>query len=1015
MTALGRLLVAVLCLSGVAAPSVASAQYFGRNKVQYRTFDFQILRTDHFDIYYYPEEADAARIVARLAERWYDRLSRFFSHELRGRQPLILYAAAAHFRQTNAVEGLIGEGTGGVTEGLRRRVVLPMSGSLAESDHVLGHELVHAFQFDMTGADPRDMAGEAPGILAFPLWFVEGMAEYLSLGPADAQTAMWLRDAALREALPHIRDLDDPRYFPYRWGHAFWAYIGARFGDRAVASLIRSAANPRFDLTGLARQLGTDPDTLTADWHAAIRARTQAVADEMPPVASRLRRIIEVRQPGARYNVGPELSPDGRRVAFFSERDRFSIDLYLANADTGRIERRLLKTATDPHFDSLEFISSAGSWSPDGRTLALTAMRGGRPVLVLMDPRSGRITAELPLGGLDDASNPAFAPDGRSIVLSGNAGGLTDLYLMSLETRAIDRLTSDAFADVEPSFTPDGRTIVFTTERFTTDLDTLQLGSLRLAAIDVATRAVRPIAAFLTGKHVSPQVTRDGAHVLFVGDPDGISNVYRVPITGGPVEQWTAVPTGIAGITSTSPTLSVAPHTGRIAFSVFEHDGHALYLLDPDDVLVLVPPPANQVAAMLPGRSAPTGDVSRLLGDLARGRPPAAALTDGEPYEQRLKLDQIGQPVLQAAVYQGGWTSFQGGLSASFSDMLGDRLLGVGAQVGGAGSWADIGGGLVYVSRRHRWNWAASGGVSPYALGFLTRVDASSQITVEEVIERQTCRCAEAAASFPFSTSTRVEVAGALQALSFSREVRTSTYDPSTLQRVSTSVDRRPSGDPLYLGVGSVALVRDSSYFGATAPLYGMRSRVEWGRSTGSLRYSTLLMDWRRYFMPVRPITIAVRGLHYGRYGRDSDSDRLIRLYAGYPDFVHGYGVGSFRPNDCPSGGASGDCAVFDRLIGSRLAVANIEVRAPLKGLFTGELEYGAVPIDVAAFFDAGVAWTATDRPSFLGGSRGVVRSAGGAVRVNAFGLIALEVAASHPFDRFERGVRWQVSILQGF
>ena len=255
-----------------ALPAVASAQYFGRNKVQYRTFDFQILKTDHFDLYYYPEEAEAAAIVSRQAERWYARFSRFFDHQLRGRQAIVLYAAPSHFRQTNVIEGLIGEGTGGVTEALKRRIVLPMGGSIADTDHVLGHELVHAFQFDITGDDPQAAAGAAPGILAFPLWFVEGMAEYLSLGPVDAQTAMWLRDAALREKLPSVRDLDDPKYFPYRWGHAFWAYIGAKYGDRAVASLIRSAANPRFDMPGLARQLGTDPDKLDQDWHDAIMA-----------------------------------------------------------------------------------------------------------------------------------------------------------------------------------------------------------------------------------------------------------------------------------------------------------------------------------------------------------------------------------------------------------------------------------------------------------------------------------------------------------------------------------------------------------------------------------------------------------------------------------------------------------------------------------------------------------------------------------------------------------------------
>src|SRR5262245_12069255 len=95
---------AAAMLVAICLPAVASAQYFGRNKVQYRTFSFQVLQTEHFDLYYYPEEQDAAYLASRLAERWYARLARFFDHQLRGRQVLILYAAPSHFRQTNAVE-----------------------------------------------------------------------------------------------------------------------------------------------------------------------------------------------------------------------------------------------------------------------------------------------------------------------------------------------------------------------------------------------------------------------------------------------------------------------------------------------------------------------------------------------------------------------------------------------------------------------------------------------------------------------------------------------------------------------------------------------------------------------------------------------------------------------------------------------------------------------------------------------------------------------------------------------
>ena len=119
------------------------------------------------------------------------------------------------------------------------------------------------------------------------------MAEYLSLGPVDAQTAMWLRDAALREKLPHIKDLDDPRYFPYRWGHAFWAYIGAKYGDRAVASLLRSAANPRFDLDrpgAAARHRSRHADRGLAPGDPRVHP---GVADDLPPIASRWRLAIE--------------------------------------------------------------------------------------------------------------------------------------------------------------------------------------------------------------------------------------------------------------------------------------------------------------------------------------------------------------------------------------------------------------------------------------------------------------------------------------------------------------------------------------------------------------------------------------------------------------------------------------------------------------------------------------------------------------------------------------------------
>ena len=234
-----RLAGALVALA-LAVPGTAHAQYyfngyFGQNKVQYSKFNFQIIQTDHFDIYFYPSERQASLDVARMAERSYARLSRILNHRFTERKIIILYASPTDFGQTNTTE--VGEGTQGVTDFFRQRNVLFLQGALKETEHVLTHEMVHQFQFDIfsrgkAGANVQIIASVAP-----PLWFMEGMAEYLSLGPTTPETAMWLRDAVFENNLPSIEQLTlDPNIFPYRYGHALWSYIGGRWGDEAVGA-----------------------------------------------------------------------------------------------------------------------------------------------------------------------------------------------------------------------------------------------------------------------------------------------------------------------------------------------------------------------------------------------------------------------------------------------------------------------------------------------------------------------------------------------------------------------------------------------------------------------------------------------------------------------------------------------------------------------------------------------------------------------------------------------------------
>jgi Tol biopolymer transport system component len=995
------------------APSLsAQGGYFGQNKVQYREFDFQVLKTEHFDIYYYPEEEQAARTASRLAERWYTRLSALLNHELRGRQPLILYASGPHFRQTNAIQGQLGEGTGGVTEAYKRRIVLPFAGPLEATDHVLGHELVHAFQYDITNTN---VSSGTAGALALPLWFIEGMAEYLSIGPVDTQTSMWMREAARREKLPEIDDLDDPRYFPYRYGQAVWAFIGGRYGDGVVGDMLRASAgrDGGYD-RAIESVLGVKSEELSKEWHAAVFDAYRPIAESTKMPGAVARAVIPKKK-GHELNVSPELSPDGTRVIFFSERDLFSIDLFVADARTGEVIRKITNTATDPHFDSLQFLSSAGAWDTAGKRFVFPGISKGQPVLTIVDVDRGRTEREVRLTEVDEVLNPAWSPDGRSIAFSALVGGFNDLFVYDLQANQLRRLTTDPFAELDPAWSPDGRRLAFATDRFTTNVETLVSGHLRMAVMDVASGTVQQVGGFDNAKNISPQWAADGRSIYFLSDHQGITNIYRTDLNGG-TAQVTNLLTGVSGITALSPALSVAQ--GRLVFSAYEDDGYSIYALDSEEQMAGREPvtlPRN--AAVLPPRRTGEGVVYATLQNERAGLPPvaAAAAAPAEEYKAKLSLDFAGQPTIGVGQDPFG-TYAAGGISLAFSDMLGNHTLMTAAQV--TSRFDEFGGTALYINRKHRWNWGAMIDQTPYvARGFeagLTTVDGQPVYLEREFRLLQVDRSVTGILSYPISRAQRIDLTGGARQIGFKQDLTERLYSPSTGQQLTEETTDLGSEPMLNLGEASAALVYDTSISGITSPIRGSRYRLEFSQSAGALTYSGVLGDFRTYYMPFRPFTLALRGMYYGRYGRDSEDFRLPILYLGYPGLVRGYDSGSFEAFECGAN-PDGSCPTFDRLIGSKVAIANAELRFPLWGAFGGDNFYGPLPIEMAFFADSGVAWDRSTRPGFGATARQPVVSVGAAMRINVLGFAIAEIDYVRPLDRPDRGWLWQFNLRPGF
>ena len=1017
-----------LVVSFVLLAGPASAQYFGRNKVQYDDFDFQTLETDNFEVYFYPEEKAAVQDAARMAERWYQRHSRTFLRDFRSKKPLIFYANDADFQQTNVIRGNIGQGTGGVTESLKERVVMPLTGSYKETDHVLGHELVHSFQYDIA------LRGDVPGfsLRRLPLWLVEGMAEYLSVGRDDPHTAMWLRDAALRDDLPTVEQMtrDMYSYFPYRYGQAYMAYVGGKYGDAAVTNLYKLAGRVGVD-SAFVYALGISADSLSHEWKQSVRQQYLPTTEGRTPVDSighSMGRVV-LGTPGEKrsLNVSPSVSPDGRYVAFISRRDVFTTNLYVADAETGDVIQELEGTKSNPHFDALRFINSVGTWSPDGRQFAFVTFVEGDNEINVFNVETGDITQRTAVQGIGAIQGMAWSPNGRYIAFTGLEGGISDLYLLDLETKRVRQLTNDRYADLQPAWSPDGETLAFTTDRGPegTDFQSLQFGSYRLGLIDVNSREMQTIRPFRTGMQHNPQFSPDGRSLYFVADHDGFKDVYRHALDEQQTYRITELQTGVSGITALSPALSVAGQSGRMMFSVFSNSGYSVVSLESEDTQG-TPVDAKAVVdagQLPPPRNTDDGLVNTYLNDPLTGLPPDEEFEEG-PASNRLRLDRIAPPTVGASTggYYGG-TRVYGGVGLFFSDMLGNQSLDVFLQANG--TFKDIGGGGFYTNRGNRLNYGVGAFHIPSLFGQIGFTNAGPVEILQRVFRTQVTT----QASYPLSQTRRFEVSAGGTRYGFDFEARLFDYATGQVRDVDPqNLGLAPEPDPIYLGQVGLAYVGDFSNFGFVSPLQGGRYRFQVTPNTGSRSFVTLLADYRRYFF-LKPVTFAVRGLHMGNYGTsatgsdilsgDLDGDLFVRETLGDPyqmAFVRGYSFSSiFNNSACRLGG---DCNL-DRLYGTRVALTSAEIRLPFLGTDAlGLLSFPYLPTELVAFTDVGIAWTnedlrdlsfTTNVPRSLDPVATVAErkarpliSSGVSARMNIMGALILETFYARTFQRLQ-------------
>ncbi|HKS04825.1 MAG TPA: hypothetical protein VJR92_00810 [Gemmatimonadaceae bacterium] len=1061
-------------LAIVAAPRVALAQsYFGKNSVQYDKLNWRELATEHFNVHYYVGEEVAARMTGQMAERSYARLSRIFNHQFREKKPIVVFASRGDFAQNN-VFGDLGEGTGGVTDNLRQRNMFFFVGDLKEGEHVLAHEMVHQFQYDIFArgrAGLGGLGGQSP-----PLWFIEGMAEFLSIGPGHVATDAVLRDAAVNGDIPTIEQMSrrPDLYFPYRYGEGLLAYIAKRWGDDVIGEIMQ--ATPAVGVeSAIKRHTGLTEDELGEEWKETLQ--TQHLAD----LATRQRPrafaqpILNERHTGGDNPVfvAPTLSPDGRQIVFLSTgsfaRAEVFLDLYLADATTGKRIAKLTKSTLNPEFEELRAAYSQTAFSPDGRTLAFTAQREGRDVLYLYDVRRRRARGYLKTP-LEQMIGPSFSPDGRHIVFSGIKGGLSNLYMIDADGRNLRQLTDDEVGDHQPQWSPDGQKVVFASERGPdTKMDVLRFGKWRISVLDLASGEVT-VLPNQEGRNLNPMWAPDGQSVAYISDRTGTPNVFMYDFTNREQYQLTNVVGSIMSFTEMSPALTWAREADRMAFVYYDDGNYNVWAVDNPRSLKKQPFRTNVVASPVvadasrtttgaqtpdgPGAAmtrsglalaaafdtstarrlsvyrvgddfrgaANVGDryngaaqssvsVAALLDSASLALPDPATFRD-KPYSPTLRAEYVDRPQLGYAQDNFG-RGLYGGTTVVLADMLGNRTLMLSGSINGRIDEAQVFVG--FASRANRFQYQTGFMQQPaYIFQDARQIDLGGGRVVNEAqITRFIIREGFFGGSYPLNRFDRIELGASVNSVERATQYLGQSIDYSVGYNSGWYVDSIVGRSTLIYGNPYVAYVRDNTLNGYTSPIYGRRMRLELGPTLGNVQWMHYAADYRRYDPIIfNYLTFATRVQADVSMGRD---EQAFPKYIGRPYYVRGYDRGSYQYGQCGGVGSDPGACGATQLLGSRVAFANAELRFPLlRSGFFGPLAFALPPVEGLVFYDVGAAWSSSQslyvtKPTNYNPDtqRYFLTSHGYGIRVNLFNFAILRWDYSIPHDAPGRKGFW--------
>ncbi len=973
--------------------SFAQETTFGKNKIQYKKFNWYFIQSNHFDIYFTDGGNYIAAYTADVAEKAYASISKSFRYQISNRITIIVHNSHNDFQQTNVITEYMEEGIGGVTELFKNRIVVPFEGDYQKFRHVIHHELVHGVINDMFYGGSIQSIISNNITLQLPLWFNEGLAEYEAL-KWDTNSDMFLRDATIHENLPHINYLNG--YFAYRGGQAVWKYIADKYGEEKIGEILSRIKGTRSVEQGFKASIGLGIEELNERWQKEMRVIFWPDIAKRQEPQDYAQRLTEHTKDGSFYNTSPTISPHGDKIAFISNRDDY-FDVFLMDALEGKIEKKLVKGQRTPDFEELHLLTPGMSWSPDGKKIALATKSGAKDAIIIIDTKTGnQEKIELNLDGIFSVD---WSPKGDWLTFVGNTPKQSDIYIYEFDTKTLINLTNDIFSDAEPTWAPDGKHLYFSSDRKENitpfnipsnfKIQNVNINEKDIYRIDIETGLITRVLELPGSDETSPVAVYDGKHLLFISDKNGINNIYMLTLETNEYKPLTNSLTGVYQI-------SISKDASKLVFASLWKSGFDLFLmktpLEMDLKMSDLEPTEFIKTISIQNRNltieSTKADTIKIAEDVLM-KP--AELDSSELYGKNIQLDlrnyvftpssgssdyfkkadsltslSVSDNVDEAGNYRvnkyklnfspdiiyghAGYNTYygvQGSTVMAFSDMLGNHQIIILTNLVGELKNSDFA--LAYFYLPERFDYGVQGF---HSARFLAIAD---NYGYESLIRFRTYGLS-LSGSYPFSKFNRVDIG--LTWLTTSRENLDYSFDPIQKKQLLLT---------------TLSYVSDNSLWGFIAPANGRRYNLttygtpKLGKE--SISFISVLADYRVYFKLWQNYTFASRfagGASFGAnpqrfvlggvdnwLNREFSNDRIPIESA--EDFI-------FMTSGIPLRGY-----IYNTIMGTKYLLMNNEFRFPFLGYFVA----GPLPVFLASltgvfFVDMGTAWTQNNQLQFF-------------------------------------------------